>query len=146
MAAPTAGLHFTKELITKIAQPCTRSGTVERSGRSVRYVTLHVNLGTFAPLTDAHWREKKLHEEWYEIDPETAAFLNDAKNKGQSIIAVGTTTVRTLESATEHHRLTRLSGVTDIFITENDTPQFSSQAMALAADIARKVCESESLA
>ena len=130
------------DLITKIIQ----------SDRDVRYVTLHVNQGTFAPLTEEHWREKKLHEEWYEIDPETAKFLNDAKKKGRPIIAVGTTTVRTLESAasvrhschtecflpngskkctevtngTRHDiaLLERLSGTTDIFITENDRPRF----------------------
>lgn len=120
VAAPTAGLHFTEELIKKI----------EQSGRHVRYVTLHVNLGTFAPLTDEHWQEKRLHQEWYEIDPDTAALLNKAKREHQPIIAVGTTTVRTLESAclpddrTPTQTLIRLSGITDIFITENDTLQF----------------------
>ncbi len=122
VAAPTAGLHFTEELIKKI----------EQSGRHVRYVTLHVNLGTFAPLTDDHWKEKKLHEEFYEIDPDTAALLNKAKREHQPIIAVGTTTVRTLESAclpddrtpTRTQTLVRLSGITDIFITENDQLQF----------------------
>lgn len=120
VAAPTAGLHFTEELIKKI----------EQSGRHVRYVTLHVNLGTFAPLTDAHWKEKRLHEECYEIDPDTAALLNDAKKNHRPIIAVGTTTVRTLESAsqsstlTSPSTLTRLSGITDIFITEHDHLHF----------------------
>ncbi len=120
VAAPTAGLHFTEELITKI----------EQSGRQVCYVTLHVNLGTFAPLTDEHWKEKRLHEEFYEIDPDTANLLNDAKKNHRSIIAVGTTTVRTLESAcesltlTSSSTLTRLSGITDIFITENDHLNF----------------------
>jgi S-adenosylmethionine:tRNA ribosyltransferase-isomerase len=124
VAAPTAGLHFTESLIKKI----------EQSGRHVRYVTLHVNLGTFAPLTEEHWKEKRLHEEWYEIDEDTAALLNDAKRQHQPIIAVGTTTVRTLESACRHEQsnpalspapaLIRLSGITDIFITENDQPQF----------------------
>lgn len=114
VAAPTAGLHFTEELIKKI----------EQSGRHVRYVTLHVNLGTFAPLTDEHWKEKKLHQEWYEIDPDTAAFLNDARKNHQPIIAVGTTTVRTLESATVDGFLRRLNGITDIFITEHDRLHF----------------------
>lgn len=121
VAAPTAGLHFTEELIKKI----------EQSGRHVRYVTLHVNLGTFAPLTDEHWKEKKLHQEEYEIDPDTAALLNKAKREHQPIIAVGTTTVRTLESAcisdstrTPTPTLTRLSGITDIFITEDDHLNF----------------------
>ncbi len=114
VAAPTAGLHFTEDLIKKI----------EQSGRHVRYVTLHVNLGTFAPLTDEHWQAKRLHEEQYEIDPDTAALLNKAKHEHQPIIAVGTTTVRTLESATVDGTLQRLSGITDIFITENDQLQF----------------------
>ena len=127
VAAPTAGLHFTENLITKIAQPCTQGGTMEQSGRSIRYVTLHVNLGTFAPLTEEHWQQKKLHEEYYEIDADTATFLNAAKKKGQPIIAVGTTTVRTLESAARSDNekmLTQLSGVTDNFITEHDKPKF----------------------
>ena len=114
VAAPTAGLHFTKELITNI----------ERSGRDIRYVTLHVNLGTFAPLTEEHWRDKKLHEEWYEIDAETAEFLNEAKKNHRPIIAVGTTTVRTLESAATEGTLQCLSETTDIFITEHDTLHF----------------------
>lgn len=114
VAAPTAGLHFTEDLIKKI----------EQSGRHVRYVTLHVNLGTFAPLTDEHWQAKRLHEEQYEIDPDTAALLNKAKHEHQPIIAVGTTTVRTLESATVDGTLQRLSSITDIFITENDQLQF----------------------
>ncbi|HVW66915.1 MAG TPA: tRNA preQ1(34) S-adenosylmethionine ribosyltransferase-isomerase QueA [Candidatus Peribacteraceae bacterium] len=127
VAAPTAGLHFTDDLIKKI----------EQSGRHVRYVTLHVGLGTFAPVTEEHWKEKKLHEEWYEIDPATAHLLNEAKREHRPIIAVGTTTVRTLESAAQPMNdpsvetprrgvstLQRLTGVTDIFITENDRPQF----------------------
>lgn len=114
VAAPTAGLHFTEELIKKI----------EQSGRNICYVTLHVNLGTFAPLTEEHWQEKRLHEEFYEIDSDTAALLNDAKKNHRPIIAVGTTSVRTLESATVDGSLQRLSGITDIFITEHDTLQF----------------------
>ncbi len=134
VAAPTAGLHFTEELIKKIAQPCTRSGTAEQSKIDIAYVTLHVNLGTFAPLTDEHWQEKKLHQEAYEIDADTAALLNDAKRQHRPIIAVGTTTVRTLESACHYDAstpapalapaLTHLSGITDIFITEHDQLHF----------------------
>lgn len=114
VAAPTAGLHFTPELLEKI----------KAHGCDVAYVTLHVNLGTFAPVTDEHLSKKQLHEEWYEIDERTAAFLNKAKSEGRPIIAVGTTSVRTLESATVDHRLRNLSGVTTIFITENDELQF----------------------
>jgi len=117
VAAPTAGLHFTEELLKKITQ----------HGCAVRYVTLHVNLGTFAPVTEDQLQQKKLHEEFYEIDEDTAAFLNTAKAEGRPIIAVGTTTVRTLESAVETRHvasLRRLSGMTDTFITEDDTLSF----------------------
>lgn len=118
VAAPTAGLHFTPELIQSIKQ----------AGIDTAYVTLHVNLGTFAPLTEDHLKEKKLHEEWYEIDPKTAAFLNKAKSDDRPIVAVGTTTVRTLESAArtpghdaaEAPLLHRLSGTTNIFLTDDD--------------------------
>ncbi len=114
VAAPTAGLHFTPELLHAI----------KAHGCDIRYVTLHVNQGTFAPVTEEHFQEKRLHEEWYSIDARTAAFLNEAKTQGRPIIAVGTTTVRTLESATVDGRLQHLSGITDIFITEQDRLQF----------------------
>lgn len=125
VAAPTAGLHFTPELLEKI----------KAHGCDIAYVTLHVNLGTFAPVTDEHLAKKQLHEEWYEINKETAAFLNKAKAEGRPIIAVGTTSVRTLESAVQSSNivrtgrrpvptLERLHGVTTIFITENDELQF----------------------
>jgi S-adenosylmethionine:tRNA ribosyltransferase-isomerase len=114
VAAPTAGLHFTPELIEKI----------QAHGCSIAYVTLHVNLGTFAPLTEEHLQQKKLHQEYFEIDADTAGFLNQAKAEGRPIIAVGTTSVRTLESATVDHQLTILSGITDIFIDEDDRLHF----------------------
>jgi S-adenosylmethionine:tRNA ribosyltransferase-isomerase len=114
VAAPTAGLHFTEDLITKI----------EQSGRDIRYVTLHVHLGTFAPLSEDQWKSKKLHSEWYSIDPETAAFLNVAKAEGRPIVAVGTTSVRTLESATEQNELKKLTGDTELFLTEESKPAF----------------------
>lgn len=114
VAAPTAGLHFTPELLK----------VIEAHGCSIQYVTLHVNLGTFAPLTEEHLQKKKLHQEYFEIDAETAAFLNKAKTEGRPIIAVGTTSVRTLESATDNGQLTALSGITDIFIDEHDELQF----------------------
>lgn len=121
VAAPTAGLHFTPELIQSIKQ----------AGIATAYVTLHVNLGTFAPLTEERLQQKKLHEEFYEIDPKTAAFINKAKKEDRPIIAVGTTTVRTLESATSSSadddylpQLQKLSGTTDLFITEDDPIQF----------------------
>ncbi len=140
VAAPTAGLHFTPELLKKI----------EEHGCSIQYVTLHVNLGTFAPLTEEHIKHKKLHEEWYEIDAATAEFLNKAKVDGRPIIAVGTTSVRTLESATVDHQLQNFSGITDIFIDEHDQLQFvdglitnfhvpkSSLLMLVSAFVGRK--------
>ena len=115
IAAPTAGLHFTEELIKKC----------ERSGHDVRYVTLHVHLGTFAPLTEEQWTTKKLHTEYYSIDPQTVASLNVAKAERRPIIAVGTTTVRTLESASDGATIVRPSGTTDLFLTEESPLHFT---------------------
>lgn len=111
VAAPTAGLHFTKELLQKITD----------HGCAIRYVTLHVNLGTFAPLTEEHLRTHSLHEETYAIDSNTAQFLNDAKREGRPIIAVGTTVVRTLESAFGTGSMT---GTTTLFLSPENPPQF----------------------
>lgn len=108
VAAPTASLHFTKRLLAKI----------KKAGVGVKFVTLHVNLGTFAPLTAENLERARLHKEYYEIDKKTAGFLNKAKKQGRPIIAVGTTVVRTLESAAEGSTLKDLSGITDIFIRE----------------------------
>ena len=109
IAAPTASLHFTRRLLKKI----------ENSGIKIRFITLHVNLGTFAPLTEENMKTGCLHEEYYEIDKKTADFLNRQKEKGAPIIAVGTTTVRALESAADKNtRLSKLSGATDLFIRE----------------------------
>lgn len=115
VAAPTAGLHFTEELIKKL----------EQSGRGVRFVTLHVHLGTFAPLTEEQWKLKKLHTEYYSIDPETADDLNDAKAGARPIVAVGTTTVRALESASGGSEILRPTGSTDLFISEADRLHFA---------------------
>lgn len=87
-AAPTAGLHFTQELLDKL----------KNKGVQIEYVTLHVGLGTFKPLTQENLTSKKLHQEFYEIDPETNNRLNMAKSLGKRIIAVGTTSARALES------------------------------------------------
>ncbi len=115
VAAPTAGLHFTAELIEQI----------KRSGRDVRYVTLHVGLGTFAPLTEEQLKTHTLHEETYWIDDETSAFLNNAKEEGRPIIAVGTTTVRTLESAAvDGQTLTNSYGKTTLFLSPENPPRF----------------------
>lgn len=114
VAAPTAGLHFTQELITKIIQ----------SGRSISYISLKVGLGTFSSLTESHIKTGTLHYETYAIDPDTAAVLNAAKAEGRPIIAVGTTSVRTLESATVNGKLTKLEGSTNLFITESSKLHF----------------------
>ena len=91
---------------------------LKKRGISVKFVTLHVNLGTFAPLTTENLKTKKLHSEFYFIDKETAQFLNKAKKEGRPIIGVGTTVVRTLESATNKGNLKNLSGETNLFIQE----------------------------
>jgi S-adenosylmethionine:tRNA ribosyltransferase-isomerase len=88
-AAPTAGLHFTKSLLLKL----------KKRGVQIEYITLHVGLGTFQNLHPENIKSKTLHTEFYEIDKNTAKHLNLAKNEGKRIIAVGTTTIRTLESA-----------------------------------------------
>ncbi|MFH1188432.1 MAG: tRNA preQ1(34) S-adenosylmethionine ribosyltransferase-isomerase QueA [bacterium] len=106
-AAPTASLHFTEKLLKKIKD----------SGRDVRFVTLHVGLGTFAPLTEEQCQKERLHSECYVISSDTAAFLNTAKKEGRPIIAVGTTVVRTLESAADIKGvLMSLTGETTLFI------------------------------
>jgi len=87
VAAPTAGFHFTPRLIKKL----------KNKGIIFKYVTLHVGLGTFEPVKTENIEEHKIEAEWAEIDKKTAQFLNQAKKKGQKIIAVGTTTTRTLE-------------------------------------------------
>ena len=110
VAAPTASLHFTKQLLTAI----------RKAGVDIVYVTLHVSLGTFAPLTEQQWKSKKLHKEYYEIDTITAQKLNEAKKQGKKITAVGTTVVRTLESASNKTgKLTKLKGETSLFLTEH---------------------------
>ncbi len=109
VAAPTASLHFTERLLNKI----------KRAGCDIGFITLHVNLGTFAPLEEKNIRERKLHKEYFEIDKKTADFLNQARKEGRPIIAVGTTVSRALESSTITGKgLKNLSGETDIFIQE----------------------------
>ena len=87
-AAPTAGLHFTQELLAKI----------EEKGVKVAYLTLHVGLGTFRPVSADDLSEHEMHSEFYSLPQETADLLNEAKVKGGRIIAVGTTSIRTLET------------------------------------------------
>ena len=106
-AAPTAGLHFTKELIASL----------EQKGVQIEYLTLHVGLGTFRPVKVEEVTDHVMHSEHYIIDESTAQRLNDAKKKGKKIIAVGTTTVRTLESAVNSDNLLeKLEDDTSIFI------------------------------
>ena len=106
-AAPTAGLHFTKELL----------GKIEEKGVDIAYVTLHVGLGTFRPVKVDVIEEHKMHSEFYELDEENANKINKAKENGGKIISVGTTSTRTLETiADENGVLKPSSGWTDIFI------------------------------
>ncbi len=108
VAAPTAALHFTKRLLQKL----------KAGGFGVEFVTLHVSLGTFAPLTESQVRRGKLHAEYYEVSQSTARALTQAKAQGRPIIAVGTTVVRTLESAaTPQGHLTKRTGATQLFIS-----------------------------
>lgn len=106
-AAPTAGLHFTNELLNKIRE----------KGVEVAEVTLHVGLGTFRPVSEEVIEEHKMHSEYYIIDKETADKINRAKNGGGRVIAVGTTSLRCLESvAKKNGAIVEDSGWTDIFI------------------------------
>ena len=106
-AAPTAGLHFTKELLKDI----------EDKGIIVTYVTLHVGLGTFRPVEVDNILEHKMHSEFYMMSLETANILNKAKEENRRIISVGTTSCRTLESVMQKYGCFKeCSGNTDIFI------------------------------
>ena len=106
-AAPTAGLHFTKELLKKI----------EQQGIDICYVTLHVGLGTFRPVKSDDIADHKMHSEHYIISQKTADTINTAKKEGRRIICVGTTSCRTVESAAdESGYISASSGDTDIFI------------------------------
>ncbi len=107
VAAPTAGLHFTKELL----------GKIEEKGIRIAYITLHVGLGTFRPVKTEKIEEHKMHSEFYIIDELAANIINSTKNQDNKIVAVGTTSCRTLESAAdEDGKVKPSSGWTDIFI------------------------------
>lgn len=107
VAAPTAGLHFTPELDEKLRQ----------QGIEFHEVTLHVGLGTFLPVKTDDVAQHHMHSEWYELKAETAAALNAAKAAGRRIIAVGTTTCRVLETASDDTRVLHAgTGDTDIFM------------------------------
>ena len=106
-AAPTAGLHFTKELLDKINE----------KGVIICYVTLHVGLGTFRPVTVEDVTNHKMHSEYYEMDEDTANTLKKAKEEGRKIISVGTTSVRVLETVmNKYNKFCKCNGWTDIFI------------------------------
>ncbi len=105
-AAPTAGLHFTKELMQKIKE----------IGCEEVFVTLHVGLGTFRPVSEAKIEDHKMHKEFYTVSQEAADAVNKAKAEGRRIIAVGTTAVRTLEAAGTDGQLHAGSSWTNIFI------------------------------
>lgn len=109
-AAPTAGLHFTTELMAHLQQ----------MGVRFAVVTLHVGLDTFAPVTEEDPVEHKIHTEWCELTPETAEMVNITRQQGGRIVAVGTTSVRTLKSAARQagpgQVVAPFSGPTDLFI------------------------------
>ncbi len=107
VAAPTAGLHFTKDLLKQI----------EDKGVKIAHVTLHVGLGTFKPVSDDNIENHKMHSEYYILDDKNAQIINEAINNGKRIIAVGTTSVRTLETiASKYGKIEASSDWTDIFI------------------------------
>lgn len=115
IAAPTASLHFTDRLLNALH---------ERGIRFVK-VTLHVHLGTFAPLTEEQWKAQQLHEETYAISPAAVAQLERAKRQGNPIIAVGTTVVRALESAVDAKgRISKPRGRTRLFLHPEHPPRF----------------------
>ncbi len=107
IAAPTAGLHFTDEVLTRIRE----------KGVTVAAITLHVGYGTFVPVRVDDIRDHRMHAEWFSISPEIAQTVNQAKAEGRRIVAVGTTSVRTLEYAVRNDgSLSPGSGHCDLFI------------------------------
>ena len=106
-AAPTAGLHFTPELMD----------TIRAKGVNITEVTLHVGLGTFRPVQEDEIADHKMHSEWYSVSEETAKLIHDTKAAGHRVIAVGTTSCRTLEAvAAKYGEIKACSGNTDIFL------------------------------
>lgn len=106
-AAPTAGLHFTKDLLNKLKE----------KNINIAKLTLHVGLGTFRPVKEDDILDHKMHEEVYKIDKENADLIRQTRENGKRVIAVGTTSVRTLESVYKKHgQIVEDSGSTDIFI------------------------------
>jgi S-adenosylmethionine:tRNA ribosyltransferase-isomerase len=106
VAAPTAGFHFTTRLLKKL----------KKKGVVIEYITLHIGLGTFQPVSEEDIEKHKIHSEYGEIQKETAKRLNKAKREGRRIIAVGTTSIRTLEYFTEKNVLKSGRKMIDLFI------------------------------
>lgn len=107
VAAPTAGLHFDKQMLTAL----------QAMGVNIAFVTLHVGAGTFQPVRVENIAEHKMHSEWFTVPQATVDCITQAKQTGKSVIAVGTTSLRALESAARNGSLAATSGETDIFIT-----------------------------
>lgn len=107
VAAPTAGLHFDKQMLTAL----------QAMGVNIAFVTLHVGAGTFQPVRVENIAEHKMHSEWFTVPQATVDCITQAKQTSKSVIAVGTTSLRALESAARNGPLAATSGETDIFIT-----------------------------
>jgi len=107
VAAPTAGLHFTADVFA----------TLEAEGIQIERLTLHVGAGTFLPVKSDDTDDHHIHSEWYQVAPETAERINQAKAEGRRIIAVGTTALRALESSAVKGQVKKLTADTQIFIT-----------------------------
>lgn len=108
VAAPTAGLHFSNAILKNL----------ENKGVKIAYVTLHVGLGTFAPVKTEQVEKHKMHEEWFEVSEETAKIISEAKSIGNKILCVGTTSIRTLETvaAMNNGNVVPMKGKTRLFI------------------------------
>ncbi len=107
VAAPTAGLHFTESLLVQL----------QEEGLRMASVTLHVGTGTFKPVTTENLEDHEIHHEWYRIDEENARAINEAREAGGRIIAVGTTATRVLETVASGPRVSPGTGTTGLFIT-----------------------------
>lgn len=106
VAAPTAGLHFTPELLTRLGE----------RGIQTTFVTLHVGVGTFRPVETEDIHSHTMHQEWFDVSPTTVKAIHQTQGRGGRIIAVGTTVVRALEAAASQGQLQPLRGKTDLFI------------------------------
>jgi S-adenosylmethionine:tRNA ribosyltransferase-isomerase len=107
VAAPTAGLHFTNQLIEQLKQ----------AGIYFAYLTLHIGVGTFKPITTENVEDFRIHKEQFSIDEENAWLINEVKNKGGRIIPIGTTSTRVLETIASNSQVKPANGTTELFIT-----------------------------